>query len=856
MRDPRCTRLTAPENNPNRERVRDVLRRALDLSPEERRAFVEKNLPAGESLRDALALLDEADELDGFLESPVLPAEESFEPALPESIGPYRVKRILGWGSMGVVYLAEQKSPARLVALKVLRLDASTETMAKRFRKEGELLARLSHPGVASIFEAGVAKLGAGEQPYLAMQYIQGRSITSYAEEHGLDRRERVRLLARVARAVVHAHEHGVLHRDLKPENILVTESGDPFVLDFGVAHTAKGNEDELTLTATGQVVGTLAYMAPEQARGGELDERADLFALGAILYELLTGELPFDVRGRLPHEALRIVADGDWRPPTLHDPTLTGDILAILATALAPEPVRRYPDVASFASDLERWLSGERIQARPPSAFDELVRFIRRNRALAIAATLVLLALGGLLAWGIGTARDLHEQEGLARILADQQSLADLKDMVDSLWPTSTSTVPAFDRWLASAHRLLERVPDDREILAQWGARGIAGPGRSRGWDGLEWDASGFLDELVVFGENDVPEMETRRDVAAAMFTRTVEDRREEWDAVRERVASDPRFAGLRLPPQEGLVPLGPDPVSGLEEFALWNTGEVPGRDADGFLEPRAEDALVLVLIPGGTVEIGSPDALSGEATTHYLGPPVPIDLDPFLIGKFEFTQAQWVRAFGFNPSDWDVGSTVRGKDITGLNPVESLSWQQCMELLPRIGLVLPTEAQWERAARGKSSDACLVGPTWESLDGLVNWNTYDSSGQVPGVELEDDGHFCHMPVGSFPPNTYGLYDVLGNVWEYCRDVYKVDYHELPHRPGDGLVIAEPDGDQPKRGRGWADLPSRYNVFSRGMNRFDGRGPATGLRPARRLSLEESADSRRTAGASIESTR
>ncbi|MEO1280091.1 MAG: serine/threonine-protein kinase, partial [Planctomycetota bacterium] len=173
-------------------------------------------------------------------------------------------------------------------------------------RREAQVLARLSHPGIATVYEAGIADLGSGQQPWFAMEYVDGLPLGRHASEADLDRRARVALVAQAARAVQHAHDHGVVHRDLKPENVLVDGEGAVRVVDFGVARTREEDAQTLHLTATGQVIGTLAYMAPEQARGGLAGVGADQFALGAILYELLTRELPLPVRGQLPHEALR----------------------------------------------------------------------------------------------------------------------------------------------------------------------------------------------------------------------------------------------------------------------------------------------------------------------------------------------------------------------------------------------------------------------------------------------------------------------------------------------------------------------------------------------------------------------
>jgi serine/threonine protein kinase/formylglycine-generating enzyme required for sulfatase activity len=853
------SRVTISDDKSRSPLPRELLHAALDLPAEERQASVEAHLPPGETLDDALSLLAEMDDLGEFLEkSPTLPPPIPFEPVLPERVGSYRVERVLGWGSMGVVYLATQEAPQRPVAVKVLRVDASSPTLAKRFAQEGSVLARLSHPGIASVYESGVSDLGTGQQPYLAMEYIDGVSITRYVKEQALDRRGRVELIVHIARAVAHAHEHGVLHRDLKPENILVRPDGTPVVLDFGVAQATSDDVDHLTLTATGQVIGTLAYMAPEQARGAKLDARADQFGLGAILFEMLTGELPFDVRGRLPHEALRIIADGDCRLPTRQDPTLTGDIEAILMTVLAPEPVRRYTDVDAFADDLQRWLDGEPVIARPPSKFESLQRFVRRNRALTAVVVLGLLATGAGISWATGALFDLRREGAVSLLFSDRRLLAGLEQEAEGLWPTSRATVPAFDSWLERAGELTERLPQHREAMSA-----LEEAGSTRTASGLEFESAWLLDEgtglidaLEAFSHGLALEVAARQATSRAIYRSTVEDHRDDWRGVAERVRTDPRFDGLDLPPQEGLIPLGPDPDSGLEEFAVWSSGGVPIRDAGGRFQPREDYALVLVLVPGGDILIGGQQTDAGSASYDlqlkpHEGPPFSTLLAPFLISKYEMTQAQWRRAYGTIPSDWEIGATIKGKTITGLHPVDSISWQEAVQLLPRLALTLPTEAQWERAARGGTTWTFLMGPEWSDLIGHANWNTHRPVISLEELGIADDGYESHMPVGSLLPNRYGLHDVIGNVWELCQDTYKVRYHDLEHRTGDGLVLAEPDGDVSVRGGGSAISPRSARVFARRDILQAGRDAETGVRPARVLVLEEAPEPRSTSPSS-----
>ena len=839
---------------------KQLLHRALDLEPELRRAFLEAHLAPGETLDEALALLEGVEGLGDFLERPVAGDREGSRPSMPDRIGTYRVERVLGWGSMGIVYLARQTDPARPVAVKLLRLDSAGACAPDRFRREADLLALLTHPGIATIYEAGTEDLGAGEQPWFAMEYVEGEALTTHADQRQLDRRSRVQLLVEIARTVQYAHDHGVVHRDLKPDNLLVRPDGRVCVLDFGVARTAADDASFLTLTATGQVLGTLAYMAPEQARGSEVGPAADQYALGVLLYELLCGELPLPVRGCLPHEALRIIADGDWTPPTRHDPGLAGDLEAILATALVPEVRRRYASVGELADDLERWLAGEPVRARPPSRLDGVGRFLRKHPLLVGLSVVALMLLGAAGAIALNAIFDRDREREVSLLFSDRALYEALVDEADELWPLGGTKVPQLDAWLEKANELAGRLDLHRSAIDNlaggYGPKGTA-VGSALGEEWLTSQATELVKAVRAFSAHDglLPQVRARRHLAANLRADTGAAHLDDWEGAAARVAEDARFGSFDLAPQVGLLPLGPDPESGLEEFALWGSGSRPERASDsGRVIAREGDAVVLVLVPGGESWIGAqtedptkPNFAAFRAILPHEGPPFQVWLDPFLIGKFELTQDQWTRLTGFNPSDWEVGSEFYGKTISPLHPVESMSWQQAHELLPRFGLQLPTEAQWEVAARAGSPWARIQGPEPRDLNGYVNWNTYNPLYWTPDSDIWDDGYMTHMPVGALEPNGYGLHHVLGNVWELCLDNYKVDYHLLEHRRGDGLVIAEPDGDVSRRGCAAAGAPGEHYAFNRQTRLVDDGEAYTGVRAARPLWSREDAESWRT---------
>jgi len=317
----------------------------------------------------------------------------------PGRIGPFRILTVLGEGGMGRVYEAEQDQPRRMVALKVIRPGIASAQGLARFERESQVLGRLQHPGIAAIYQAGTADTGDGPQPWYAMELVRGRTLLDYANEHALSSRDRAALMARVCDAVQHAHQKGVIHRDLKPGNILVDDSGQPKVLDFGVARVTDGDLQATLRTDVGQLVGTLPYMSPEQvqAEPSELDTRSDVYALGVVLYQLLTGRLPHAIDRRSIPEGVRAIVEDDPTPMSSIDRTLRGDLETITGRALEKERDRRYASAAELAADLRRFIAHEPILAHAPSTIYQLRKFARRNRVLVggVAAVIVVLAAG-----------------------------------------------------------------------------------------------------------------------------------------------------------------------------------------------------------------------------------------------------------------------------------------------------------------------------------------------------------------------------------------------------------------------------------------------------------------------------
>ncbi len=383
-------------------RLRELFLEAVALEGASREEFLERQALDAATRRELDGLL-EADARDSDplgTQAAVAAGALAAGPALPERIGRYRILSLLGEGGMGSVYAAEQDTPRRTVALKLMHAGLLTPSMLRRFEFEAEVLARLAHPGIAHVYEAGTAEIGGATVPFFAMELVQGVPITRFADERRLDLRERLELVARVADAVEFAHHSGVIHRDLKPQNILVDAGGQPRVLDFGVARAAQEAERSATQrTQSGLLIGTLSYMSPEQAGGDPraLDTRADVYALGVIAYELVTGRLPHDLSRVTLAAAARIIAEEEPVRPGVLDRRLRGDIETILLKALEKDKQRRYASAAALAADLRAYLDHQPIAARRATTLYTLSRFARRHTGLVagIAATFVALAAG-----------------------------------------------------------------------------------------------------------------------------------------------------------------------------------------------------------------------------------------------------------------------------------------------------------------------------------------------------------------------------------------------------------------------------------------------------------------------------
>lgn len=384
---------------------------------------------------------------------------------IPETIGRFEIHKQIGIGGMGVVYHAQQQHPRREVAVKVIRPGVLGRELIQRFEYEAETLGRLQHPGIAQIYEAGTFEDGSGPRPYFAMELVDGVSLVEYAESHNFNVRDRLIMFMKVCDAVHHAHQRGTIHRDIKPGNILVNLNGQPKVLDFGVA-CATSSDQRLTLLQSnaGQLIGTLTYMSPEQMKQGpdDIDTRSDVYSLGVTLYELLSGELPFDVSNTTFVAAARLIAETDPIPLSTRTKHIRSDLNTIVLKALEKDPARRYQSASDLEADIRRYLQHEPIIARPATKLYQCRRFARRHVGLVIGLGIAFLAMIGGVTGITWKASQLQAESTSRREVATF-----LRDMLTSIEPErSAGDVPTVRMLLDDASDRLEHRFQGSQIV------------------------------------------------------------------------------------------------------------------------------------------------------------------------------------------------------------------------------------------------------------------------------------------------------------------------------------------------------------------------------------------------------
>jgi serine/threonine-protein kinase len=743
----------------------------------------------------------------------------------------YAVRERLARGGMGEVWRVYDADLRRDLAMKLIRARSGEDPrtpdgrLLRQFLFEARLTGRLDHPGIVPVHDIGVDPDG---RVYFTMPLVRGRSLSEILElerdgREGWTRSRVLEVVLKVCDTLAFAHAQGVVHRDLKPGNVMVGRFGETYVMDWGLARVLSEIED----SERTEIVGTAAYMSPEQAKGqaNEVGPRSDIYSLGAILYELLAGRRPYALHdegsGRAVIDAVRA-----GPPPKLEDLALTTpELVAIAKKAMVRSPDGRYADMEAMAADLRAYMEGRVVRAHEAGRWPELRKWIARNRLSTVTFAAALIALIGVLAW-------FSYSQGKSAVeiqrLGDLRRVEELEQRAEELWPAVPALEPALKAWLVEAEELAARAPEHERELARMRAAGPVTMDKDAAWriDAL----ATLVDRLGRFrdpyaGLGAVASVRARLLEAQRIGHESLDVAAQAWSdasAAIADIARSPAYRGLVLAPQVGLVPLGPDPETGLHEFAHVGSGRAPTRDSSGKLVLGDDAAIVLVLVPGGSFQMGSVAPEPGRPSGALADPAadaseMPLEkatLAPFFVAKFELTVAQWAA----------LSARTLPAGASALEPAHSIAWTAAERALRHAGLALPTEAQWEYAARARTTTRWWCGQEPGSLSGRAN-----------GAPARlDRGPAQLMRVDALEQNPFGLVHVHGNVAEWTRDVFAS--YSTPMLPGDGLRVTPENGMRSVRGGSYDSPPNRLRSAAREPVAHDNIDARIGVRPARAI--------------------
>lgn len=793
---------------------------------------------------------------------PVPPAEDGSVAngngeSLPMRVGAYVLEAVLGRGGFGTVYRAEQQEPIRRpVAVKILNPGMDSREILSRFAAEREALNRMDHPGIARLLDAGTTDRG---RPFFVMELVLGPTLASHCRRENLSLQARLSRFLQVLDAMQHAHQKAVLHRDLSSNNVLVADpegTQQPKIIDFGIA---KSLADPLlqggAMTFQGTLMGTPEFMSPEQAAGrvDDVDTRTDVYALGVQLYELLTDQLPIPgvvLRAQGLSEMASVIEQYSPVLPSVAAPKerrllLRGDLDGIVMKAIAKSRDERYGTVGEFAADLRRHLADEPVQVAAPTTWYRLRKFVRRHRAQSAAVAIVTLGLltaVAVMAYGLRVAHEAlaevqQQKDELAakadagfRLLANEDRLGAALAAERALPPPWPEHRRAYENWLAEhGDPLVAEIEKVEERLTALADRRTASSRRAP-IDPADAHLESALVRLRASLRSFAGDNGPRARVANGLrFLREVAAPADAahdaaWKAALAAITtSDGRTAstqyrGLRLPRIAAMVPLGCDPRTMLHEFLDLHSHPPgkppPARDPEtGRLTIEPDTGIVFVLIPASTLRLGTRRGDPGmagndeEAEDDELRGEL-VSLDEFLLARTELTNAQWHALAG--------GALLDDPQL----PATGIPWTEATAVLAHFGMALPTEAQWECAARARTTSP------WCSGDDPLGVSTCGWFGARP------------QRVGQLTPNAFGMFDTHGNVAEWCADE-KLRYGEQPPRTGDGLR-RRPDAEDsvPRVVRGGAhhEGPLAARSTARASRPPTVRDASIGVRPVRLL--------------------